>query len=263
MKKQLLFALVACAASCAWAAEVYSENVVGYTKVTVQPGFNLLGSSFVQVGSGEALDINEAIQNNGLPGLNADFSDFDTSVRLWTGTGYDTYGFVTAEQANDENWLWPESANMWILEDMSDIAAVQVPAGDGFWVKTTGTGTITLIGQVPAAATTDVTINPGFNLVSCPYAKDINIQDVKVNGLPGLNADFSDFDTSIRLWTGTGYDTYGYVTTEQADDENWLWPESANMWILEDMSDIADVTIPAGAGFWIRTTATDTVTFTK
>ena len=223
----------------------------------------MLGSSFVQVGSGEALDINDAIKNNGLPGLNADFSDFDTSIRLWTGTGYDTYGFVTAEQANDENWLWPESANMWILGDMSDIVVVQVPAGDGFWVQTTQTGTITLIGQVPAAATTDVTIKPGLNLISCPYAKDINIQDVKVNGLPGLNADFSDFDTSIRLWTGTGYDTYGYVTAEQANDENWLWPESANMWILGDMSDIADVTIPAGAGFWVQSTATGSVTFTK
>ena len=263
MKKQLLFALVACAASCAWAAEVYSENVVGYTKVTVQPGFNLLGSSFVQVGTGEAADINDAIKNNGLPGLNEDFSDFATTVMTWTGSGYKTYGYVTAEQANDENWLWPESANMWILGDMSDIAVVPVPTGDGFWVQTTGTGTITLIGQVPAAATTDVNIKPGFSLVSCPYAKDINIQDVKVNGLPGLNEDFSDFNTTLMTWTGSGYKTYGYVTAEQADDENWLWPESANKWILGDMSDIADVTIPAGAGFWIQTTGTGSVTFTK
>ena len=223
----------------------------------------MLGSSFVQVGSGEALDINDAIKNNGLPGLTEDFSDFATTVLAWTGTSYDTYGFVTADQANDENWLWPESAEKWILGDMSDIAAVPVPAGDGFWVQTTGTGTITLVGQVPAAATTDITINSGLNLISCPYAKEINIQDVKVNGLPGLKDDFSDFATTILVWTGTSYDTYGYVTAEQANDENWLWPESANMWILGDMSDIADVTIPAGAGFWIQTTGTGSVTFTK
>ena len=89
------------------------------------------------------------------------------------------------------------------------------------------------------------------------------MQDVKVNGLPGLNADFSDFSTKLLVWTGTSYDTYGYVTAEQANDENWLWPESANMWILGDMSDIADVTIPAGTGFWIQSTATGSVTFTK
>ena len=259
MKKQLLFALVACAASCAWAAEVYSENVVGYTKVTVQPGFSLLGSSFVQVGSGEALDINEAIKNNGLPGLNEDMDDFSTTVRLWTGTGYDTYGFVTEEEAILNEW--PEAADKWILEDFTDIAAVQVPAGNGFWVKTTGTGTITLVGQVPAAATTDVTINSGFNLISCPYAKEINIQDVKVNGLPGLNEAMDDFATTIRLWTGTGYDTYGYVTEEEAVLNEW--PEAANKWILEDFTAIADVTIPAGVGFWVRTTGTGSVTFTK
>ena len=225
----------------------------------------MLASSFVQVGSGEALDINDAIKNNGLPGLTEDFSDFATTVLAWTGNGYKTYGYVTAEQANDEeNWGWPESGDKWILGDMTDIAVVPVPAGDGFWVQTTGTGTITLIGQVPAAATTDVTINPGLNLVSCPYAKDINIQDVKVNGLPGLKDDFSDFATTILVWTGNGYKTYGYVTTEQAnDEENWGWPESGNKWILGDMTDIADVTIPAGAGFWIQSTGTGTVTFTK
>lgn len=259
MKKQLLFALVACAASCAWAAEVYSENVVGYTKVTVNPGFNLLGSSFVQVGSGEALDINEAIKNNGLPGLTEDMSYFNTTVRLWTGNGYDTYGFITEEEAVANEW--PEASNKWLLEDFSAIAAVSVPAGDGFWVKTTGTGTITLIGQVPAAATTDVTINPGFNLVSSPYAKDINIQDVKVNGLPGLTEDSSYFYTTMRLWTGNGYDTYGYITAEEAIANEW--PEAADKWLLEDFSAIANVTIPAGAGFWIKTTGTGSVTFTK
>ena len=117
---------------------------MGYTKVTVNPGLNLLGSSFVQVGTGEALDINDAIKVSGLPGLTEDFSDFATMVKLWTGNGYRTYGYVTAEQANDEeNWGWPESGDKWILEDMSDIANVTIPAGAGFWIQTTGTGSVT------------------------------------------------------------------------------------------------------------------------
>ena len=253
MKKQLLFALVACVASCAWAAEV------GYTKVTVNPGLNLLGSSFVQVGSGEALDINDAVKVSGLNGLDEALEKFVTTVRLWTGTSYDTYGYVNADEA--AAWEWSEAADKWLLEDMTDVAAVPVPAGDGFWVQTTGTGTVTLIGQVPAAATTDVTINPGLNLVSCPYAKEINIQDVKVNGLKGLDEALEKFVTTIRLWTGTSYDTYGYVNAEEA--AAWEWPEAADKWLLEDMTDIADVTIPAGAGFWVQTTGTGSVTFTK
>ena len=219
----------------------------------------MLGSSFVQVGSGEALDINEAIKNNGLPGLNEAMDYFATTIRLWTGTGYRTYGYITAEEAELNEW--PEAANKWLLGDMTDIAAVPVPAGDGFWVQTTGTGSVTLIGQVPAEAETAVNIIPGLNLVSCPYAKDINIQDVKVNGLPGLNEAMDYFATTIRLWTGTGYRTYGYITAEEAIANEW--PEAANKWLLGDMTDIADVTIPAGAGFWIQTTGTGSVTFTK
>ena len=141
MKKQLLMALVACAASCAWAAEVYSDNIVGYTKITVNPGLNLLGSSFVQVGSGEALDINDAIKNNGLPGLDENMERFLTTIRLWTGSSYDTYGFLTEAEAIANEW--PEAANKWLLGDFSDIADVTIPAGAGFWIQTTGTGSVT------------------------------------------------------------------------------------------------------------------------
>ena len=259
MKKQLLFALVACAASCAWAAEVYSENVVGYTKVTVQPGFNLLGSSFVQVGSGEALDISDAVKVSGLNGLDEGLEKFVTTLKVWTGTSYDAYGYVNAEEA--AAWEWPEAADKWLLEDMTDIATVPVPAGNGFWVKAAQTGTITLIGQVPAAAETSINVTPGFSLISCPYAKDINIQDIKVNGLNGLDEALEKFVTIIKVWTGTSYDTYGYVNAEEA--AAWEWPEAADKWLLEDMTDIADVTIPAGAGFWIKTSGTGSVTFTK
>ena len=219
----------------------------------------MLGSSFVQVGSGEALDINEAIQNNGLPGLTEDMSDFSTKVLVWTGNGYKTYGFLTEAEAIENEW--PEAANKWLLSDFSDIAVVPVPAGDGFWVQTTGTGSITLVGQVPAAATTDVTINPGLNLISCPYAKEINIQDVTVNGLRGLTEVMSDFATKVLVWTGNGYKTYGFLTEAEAIENEW--PEAANKWLLSDFSDIADVTIPAGAGFWVQTTGTGSVTFTK
>ena len=227
--------------------------------MAVNSGLNLLGSQFVEVGTDAALDINEAIQNNGLPGLTEDGSDFSTKVLVWTGNGYRTYGFLTEEEAIANEW--PEAADKWLLEDFSDIAVVPVPAGDGFWVQTTGTGAITLIGQVPAAATTDVTINPGLNLISCPYAKEINIQDVTVNGLPGLTEDGSDFSTKVLVWTGNGYRTYGFLTEEEAIANEW--PEAADKWLLEDFSDIANVTIPAGAGFWVQTTGTGSVTFTK
>ena len=125
-------------------------------------------------------------------------------------------------------WEWPEAADKWLLEDMTDIAAVQVPAGDGFWVNAAQTGTITLVGQVPAAAETTINVNPGFNLLSCPYAKDINIQNIKVNGLNGLDEALEKFVTTLKVWTGTGYRTYGYVNAEEA--AAWEWPGDDSRW---------------------------------
>ena len=219
----------------------------------------MLGSSFVQVGSGEALDISDAVKVSGLNGLDEGLENFVTTIMVWTGTSYDTYGYVNAEEA--AAWEWPDAADKWLLEDMTDIAAVQVPAGDGFWVNAAQTGTITLVGQVPAAAETTINVNPGFNLLSSPYAKDINIQDIKVNGLAGLDEGLENFVTTIMVWTGTSYDTYGYVNAEEA--AAWEWPDAADKWLLEDMTDIANVTIPAGSGFWLNTAGTGSVTFTK
>ena len=219
----------------------------------------MLGSSFVQVGSGEALDISDAVKVSGLNGLDEGLENFVTTIMVWTGNGYDTYGYVNKAEA--EAWEWPEAGDKWLLSDMSDIAAASMPVGNGFWVNTSGMGTITLIGQVPAAAETSINVTPGFSLLSSPYAKDISIQDIKVSGLAGLDEGLENFVTTIMVWTGNGYDTYGYVNAEEA--AAWEWPEAADKWLLSDMSAVAEVTIPAGAGFWLNTAGTGSVTFTK
>ena len=101
----------------------------------------MLGSSFVQVGTGEALDINDAVKVSGLNGLDEGLEKFVTTLKVWTGTGYRTYGYVNAEEA--AAWEWPEAADKWLLSDMTDIADVTIPAGAGFWIQTTGTGSVT------------------------------------------------------------------------------------------------------------------------
>ena len=66
----------------------------------------------------------------------------------------------------------------------------------------------------------------------------------------------------MRVWNGTGYSTYGWL---DADDgtENEM-PEWNSKWLLGDMSDLANVTIAAGQGFWIISPkATGSVTFVQ
>ena len=81
--------------------------------------------------------------------------------------------------------------------------------------------------------------------------KDINDLFVQ-NTLPGLDDEY-EFQTTMLAWTGTGYRTYGWYADGDGSDPEVDWAEADAKWILEDQSDIADVTIPAGTAFWFRT----------
>ena len=243
----------------AWAAEVYSSNIVGYQKITLQPGFNLIASQFNLVG-GETKTIQELIEAaNSLPGLDGE-GDFQTTMRIWNGTGYSTYGWLDADDGSENEM--PEWNSKWLLGDMSDLAATEVAPGMGCWIITPTATSITFDGEVPASSSTAVAINNNFNLVANPLPTAINIQNIQPSGsLLGLDGE-GEFQTTMRVWNGTGYSTYGWL---DADDgtENEM-PEWNSKWLLGDMSDLANVTIAAGQGFWIISPkATGSVTFVQ
>ena len=107
-----------------------------------------------------------------------------------------------------------------------------------------------------------MSFNNEFTMVGAQFAnvggeaKDINDLFATVgNTLPGLNDD-GEFQTTLLVWTGTGYATYGWADSD--DGTNNEWEEANSKWLLEDGSDIANVTIPMGAAMWFRTTSTAT-----
>ena len=112
--------------SCAWAAEVYSANTVGYTRVAVN-GLSLLGSQFVEVGTEAALDINEVVLPAAdLPGMDMDTGSFQTTLQMWDGSSYTTYGLLGVGQGEEwvsakvKKWVFPNgmgngSLLQWII----------------------------------------------------------------------------------------------------------------------------------------------------
>ena len=119
-----------------------SSNIVGYNKLTLNAGFNLIGSQFLNIGQTEQ-DINEFANNNTLPGLDEEF-EFQTTLRVWNGVGYTTYGWYADGDGSNPEMDWPEADAKWILNDQSDIADVTIPIGAGFWIYTpTAAGTVT------------------------------------------------------------------------------------------------------------------------
>jgi hypothetical protein len=100
-----------------------------------------------------------------------------------------------------------------------------------------------------------VTINRELTLVANPLPSAISIQNIKPSAsIPGLDDEY-EFQTTILVWTGTGYRTYGWYADGDGSDPEVDWPEANAKWITNDQSEIADTTISAGAAFWFRTKA--------
>ena len=229
--------------------------------MAVNSGLNLLGSQFVEVGTDAALDINEVVLPAAeVAGLNENY-EFQTTLQTWDGANYATYGWCAAGQGT-ELFGDPSWDGKWLPFAMDGVAVVDIPAGTGFWIQTTGNSTVTMMGQVASAESTTVNVVSGLNLLSSAYPKAINIQDVVPSAeLPGLNENY-EFQTVLQTWDGANYASYGYCAagqgTELFGDPSW-----DGKWLPYAMDGVADVTLPAGSGFWVQTTGTGTVTFAK
>ena len=123
----------------AQAADVVSSNIVGYNKIQLSSGYNLIGTQFVQIGQ-QAKDIQQLAESTTLPGLD-DESAFQTTLRLWNGRGYDTFGWLDADDGTANEV--PAWNSKWLLYDMSDLAATNIKVGEGFWIVTTAASSVT------------------------------------------------------------------------------------------------------------------------
>ena len=122
------------------AAEVGSQNVVGYAKIDLAEGFNLIGSQFLEVGA-TVKDVNDFIYDgSALLGLDDEWA-YQTTMRVWTGTGYVTYGWLDGEDGTNNEM--PEWNNSWLLYDMSGLADITLNVGEAVWINAPTAGTVT------------------------------------------------------------------------------------------------------------------------
>ena len=227
---------------------------MGYNKVTLQNGLNLVGNNWKLVG-GSIASMTDVLDASTLSGMDLQTGDFPTQIQTWTGSGYETYGWTgyfgdDAESA-PYNYKW--------LDQDSNIANITTKNGMAFWLNTKEIGTVTFSGEVSSNNTETVTIEIGLNMLANPYPETVSIQTIQAPNLPGMDLSTGDFPTQLQIWTGSGYRTYGW-TGYFGDD-----PESAPYnykWLDED-SNIATEQLSIGAGFWISTTQSGSVTFTK
>ena len=280
MKKTLIAIALAAMMAPAWGAEVVSSNIVGYNKIQLNAGLNMLSSQFVVVGSDNIpLDLTDATNLTGQPSFN-DSGDAQTTLRFWTGGGYTYYGWAgnltgenpdMAEEIADELGVDPATLNNHWLD--GDYAVVDDPMenGEGFWLYAKTGGTLTIAGQVLDTDTETRDLVAGLNMVASPWPMNVSLTKISVTGQPSFN-ESGDAQTTLRVWTGGGYTYYawaGNLTGENPDmaeeiaDELGVDPTTLNNHWLNGDYEIADDEIEIGTSFWIYAKNSGTITFSK
>jgi hypothetical protein len=176
--KALLIAAAALAAGVMSSqAQVYSQNIVGYINVPLQPGYNLVANQLDLDGTGTNNSIYTTVGTN-LPNL--------TKVLVWTGSGYATT-------------IWSAGTGKWTLN--SQLVTNGVNPGKGFFVQIPGSvaTNVTFVGNV-ITGTNTYPIAAGYQIVS-PSGPVAGTLDT-TNGYTPSHLD------KILVWTGSGYATH-------------------------------------------------------
>ena len=224
--------------------------MVGYQTITINPGFNLISLNFEPMTEDGEIDIQDLIQDKDslVAGNGSASSD---QIQIWDGEKFALY-YYRAYKANNPGKFtlgpcWVDINNAGVRAD------VKLNRGLGVWFarpESETAGAITLAGEV-GQATKNLPINPGFNMIGSafPVAVSVNAEDCPIKwadcAVAGNGSASSD---QIQIWDGEKFALYYYRAYKGNNPGKFTlgpcWVDINNAGVK------ADLTIPAGTGFW-------------
>ena len=243
---------------------------MGYNKVNLNKGYNMLGIQFTEVG-GIAKSIGNVFTGN-LPDMSADdegYPVWNAKFLAWNGGGYDTYywtGSVGGALFEDDAYN-----NVWVIGDTGEggIANAEMAIGDGIFLWTSSeNAAVTQSGEVATNATKSVSLSAGYNLVCNPFPESVPINSISFSGLPDMAADdegYPVWNAKFLAWNGGGYDTYywtGSIGGSLFEDDSFN-----NVWVVGDTGEGGVATASVGVGdaffIWLKTANETKINFVK
>lgn len=241
----LLSGLLSAATAALAQGPVYSVNIVGIQKVSVDPnGLEMASNPFTKADS----SVTSVLGTQFDGGLGPDEADkiyvFDSN-----SNGYKVY-FLYFNAANSNDPL----NNKW-LDENYDEAVEPLSPGKGFFLSNNiggATNTVSLVGDVVSTPQVTKTILPGLNQISYPYSTSISLNSMALkiaNGAVGaLGPDEAD---NIFIWSQSANTYVRYFlynnSGNAADPLN-------NSWLDENYDVSVSVVQPGQAFFYQRLT---------
>jgi hypothetical protein len=225
------------------ASAVESVNMVGFAKVNLGQGLNIIGAPFVTVGDTETslddlFDLSEFTAGSSI--ANSDV------VTVWNGSGYDGYFLYAFAGPGFNETAWVDGSYV--------EADVVLQPGEAVWLKRfAAAADITFKGEVMSAASTDVSLATGLNMVSFPYSVSASLNDFDIsNATAGSSIANSDV---VTVWNGSGYDGYFLYAFAGPGFNETAWVDGSYV--------ETDVSLPIGGGVWYKAFTAATISADK
>ena len=252
-------------------ADVESANIVGYSTYTAQKGFNLCAVNFKNIGEKEDFPIINLFPGVGkgveMPGLNyrtglATGADY---MMVSTGPGstdYNKYFLYYFSKGGNKNYKWLNADGGAVLDENTTIKN-----GDAFWFvkQSEGSFDLPVSGEVELAASKQVTIKKGFNLIGgfyptgfapndAPYTSEYWKDTVGVKPQTGL-ATGADYFMVSKGPGSTDYDKYFFYYFSKGGAKNYKWLNA------DGGSVVSGSILPPGRGMWFVRQGDTDITF--
>ena len=267
MKRTLTLLAILAAIGPAWGAEVVSSNIVGYHRLTLTKGYNMIGASFQDVGTANVLTVNDAMSATGLKGEDWTYESEDPDgdqMLVWDSgtqmyTTILTYAGDTYVADMDD---YGAEVSTWFDAAAGKTAEDTMANGQAVWIKTAQeNATITISGEVPTTAS-DINLGVGFTMIANPYPKAVAVNDLfTATGLKGEDWTYESENPDgdqLLIWNA-GTQTYSAILTWAGDtyiadmDDYGAEP---GKWFDSSVGATATTEIPPSGAFWIKTANT-------
>ena len=101
----------------------------------------MIGVQFIDVGKSDTAVSTFGVLDAGLQGFDADSGNYYSTMIVWNGNGYTTYGWAGATPSSiDQDYA--EMDNTWITLG-GDPTDATIPVGHAVWINAEKAGTIT------------------------------------------------------------------------------------------------------------------------
>ena len=263
MKKLIAVALAA-VAFCAVAEKknvVESDNTVGFNKIKIVPGLNLIGTAFLKVDCSGRPDIQATFldcKGKAHTGEGDDVADY-IQIFDWSKKGYfNNYFFYANPEEPD-----PDYDYKWLDNNDYEPTDFVIPSCNAFWYTARGEETfeLTAAGGV-GEEDVQVTLKPGLNLIVNPFPCDLVLNSEAVNWQDagcnfGEGDDVADY---IQVFDGErkGYFNNYFFYANPAEPD----PDYDYKWLDNNDYEPTDFAVPANGGFWYTCRGDKDITLT-